>query len=63
MNDRNERLTEIIQAETTVTELPDGSFRVEKAGMVGVGPTKVDAITDLAEKLWVAGTRPPLTRE
>lgn len=59
-DERNERLLAIVQAEPTVTQLADGSYRVEKAGMVGVGPTKLDAITDLSGKLWVAASRPPL---
>lgn len=46
-----DRVDALLNAQPHVRELADGSFRVEKAGVVGVGPTIDEATADMAEKL------------
>ncbi|MDB5308954.1 MAG: hypothetical protein JWO38_3156 [Gemmataceae bacterium] len=53
-----ERRDKMLKAQPHVRELGDGSFRVEMAGIVGVGPTIDKAVRDLSEKVAVA-MRPP----
>ena len=53
-----EELWDMLDAKPTVLELPGGGYRVEKAGLVGVGRTRDAAIRDLADKFSVALTRP-----
>ena len=54
MSEKHDAILKVLLAKSTTTELPDGSFRVEQAGMVGVGKTREEAVSDLTEKLLVS---------
>ena len=41
----------LMNASTAVVQIPDGSVRVEKGGIVGVGISLVDAVCDWCERL------------